>query len=876
MRESTQIHPRSAWRLSHAAASLALAALALVAWQATVTQAIGQAAANQAPAPQASAIPPARYIPSHDFHTQNITLNLHFDFDHSQAIGTETLTFTPLINDLAHVELDAGGMTINSVKFASGASLKFDADDKKEKLDITLDRAYQPSDTLTVVIDYHTNAGSQGSFGGTRGLTFIKPTPDDPSAPKQIWSQGESEDNHFWFPCYDHPNDFTTTEIIATVEKPLSVVSNGKLLSVKENAGNTRTYDWKMDVPHATYLTSIVVGEYTPIEQSYNGIPVTTNVYPNQVAEGKITAARMADMVKFFSEKTGVPYPYVKYAQTMAHNFGGGMENISATTMVDSMIHDERGELDGTADSLESHELAHQWFGDFVTCRSWADVWLNESFATYFQAMWDEKSLGRDDFLYGDVKANQDQYFQAWKRGSRRPIVTENYADPDAVFDTYAYPRGGAVLHMLRTTLGEENWWRAIHHYLTKYAHQPVETEQFRIAIEEATGQSMDWFFDEWLYRMGHPIFRVTQAYDTSSKTLKLTVRQEQKVDPNSAYPQVAFFRMPVEVEIGSAAGTHVEKAMIEPKEEQTLTFNVDSEPLLVDFDYGGTLIKELHFEKTTAQLIYQLSHDTDVLGRIFALNELTAHLKNPATSADENSTITKAIASAATSDPFWGVRVDSVVALRGVAGPDSRTALLAAVKDKSPHVRERAISVLGAAKDASQAGVYLGYLNDPSYNVIRAAATALGTTKDPRSYDALNKLLDQPSWRETIRISGLAGLAALGDPRALDVALRFSARGNPLGVRSAALNVLGSAGKNDPRAYPVLADAFMSAVDSGNLQLYGPASRALVALGDPRAVDLVKTALAHTTNSQLQQSLAQLQKTLEDQAKKAAPPQNP
>jgi len=287
-------------------------------------------------------------------------------------------------------------------------------------------------------------------------------------------------------------------------------------------------------------------------------------------------------------------------------------------------------------------------------------------------------------------------------------------------------------------------------------------------------------------------------------------------------------------------------------------------------------LIKELHFEKTTAQLIYQLSHDTDVLGRIFALNELTAHLKNPATSADENSTITKAIASAATSDPFWGVRVDSVVVLRGVAGPDSRTALLAAVKDKSPHVRERAISVLGAAKDASQAGVYLGYLNDPSYNVIRAAATALGTTKDPRSYDALNKLLDQPSWRETIRISGLAGLAALGDPRALDVALRFSARGNPLGVRSAALNVLGSAGKNDPRAYPVLADAFMSAVDSGNLQLYGPASRALVALGDPRAVDLVKTALAHTTNSQLQQSLAQLQKTLEDQAKKAAPPQNP
>jgi aminopeptidase N len=532
--------------------------------------------------------------------------------------------------------------------------------------------------------------------------------------------------------------------------------------------------------------------------------------------------------------------------------------------------------LDGTADSLESHELAHQWFGDFVTCRSWADTWLNESFATYFQAMWDEKSLGRDDFLYSDVKTNQDQYFQAWRRGQRRPIVTENYSDPDAMFDTYAYPRGGAVLHMLRATLGEENWWRAIHHYLTKYAHQPVETEQFRIAIEEATGQSMDWFFDEWLYKMGHPIFRVTQKYDDGSKTVTLTVRQEQKVDANSAYPQVAFFQMPVQIEIGTAAGTHIEKAMIEAKEEQSFSFKVDSEPLLVDFDYGGTLIKELHFDKTTPQLIYQLSHDPDVLGRIFALNELTARLKNAATPAEENAVITKAIASAATGDAFRGVRLDSISALRGVAGPDVRTALLADVKDKTPSVRARAINTLAATKDASLAGVYLGCLNDPSYNVIRAAASALGATKDPGAYDALNKLLDQPSWRDTIRVSGLSGLAALGDSRALDTAIRFAARGNPVGVRSAAISVLGSAGKNDPRAYPMISDTFTAAVESGNFQLYRVSASALIALGDPRALELVKTAKEHATNPQMQQFLAQMQKTLEDQAKKAAPPQNP
>ena len=213
--------------------------------------------------------------------------------------------------------------------------------------------------------------------------------------------------------------------------------------------------------------------------------------------------------------------------------------------------------------------------------------------------MWDEHHLGHDDFLYLDVRQNQESYYQAWGRGQRRPIVTRNYASPDSVFDTYAYPRGGAVLHMLRNTLGEDNWWRAINHYLTKYAHQPVETEQFRIAIEEATGRPMDWFFDEWVYKMGHPVFRVTHDYDAQNKALTLKVRQEQHPDLESQYPQVTFFQTPVDIEIGTATGTRIERVQIEPKEEQTLRFTVDSEPLLVNFDYAGTLIKELVFSKT-------------------------------------------------------------------------------------------------------------------------------------------------------------------------------------------------------------------------------------------------------------------------------------
>ncbi len=335
--------------------------------------------------------PPAQYIPPHDYDQRNIKLDLRFDWEQEQAIGTATITLAPTVKDLRRVNFDAAFMSISGVALSAGTPLKFEYDATKEKLLVMLDRAYQPSDELTVVVSYHTNRPppERTSLVGGGGLNFIKPRPDDPSRPKQVWSQGEAESNHLWFPCFDHPNDFTTSEIVATVEKPLMVISNGKLLSTKENSDGTRTFDWKIDAPHATYLTSIIVGDFVPVTGEYAGIPIMTYVYRNEVEEGEVTAARLPEMVKFFSEKTGVKYPYAKYAQTTVRDFGGGMENISATTQTDNMIHDARTELDSTSDSLQSHELAHQWFGDYATCRSWSDIWLNESFATYFQAMWD-------------------------------------------------------------------------------------------------------------------------------------------------------------------------------------------------------------------------------------------------------------------------------------------------------------------------------------------------------------------------------------------------------------------------------------------------------------------------------------------------------
>ncbi|HEY0546287.1 MAG TPA: M1 family aminopeptidase [Pyrinomonadaceae bacterium] len=822
------------------ALSFMLALLLICAPQAATAQ-------QQSQVPQATLrtrpLPPTQYIPSRDYDVRHIALDLRFDWEREQALGTATISFAPLANNLKQVEFDAANMTFNSVKLSNGAELQYEADAPHEKLRVWLDRAYQPSDVLTVVISYHTNGPTPQSLTGQGGLTFIKPTLDEPNRPRQIWSQGESEWNHQWFPCFDHPNDFATTEMTATVEKPLMVISNGRLIEKKDNADGTQTFHWKMEEPHASYLTSIVVGEFATIEQSNGNVPILSYVYTNQVEQGKVTVARVPEMMKLFEERTGVKFPNAKYGQSFVYGFGGGMENITATTMSDQTIHDARTELDKTQDDLLSHELAHSWFGDYVTCRSWGEIWLNEAFASYFEGVWNEYHLGHDDFLYMDVKHNQEGYLNAWHQGVRRPVVTKNYRDPDAVFDVYAYPRGAAVLHMLRKILGEEQWWRAVNYYLRKYPHQPVETEQFRIAIEEATGQPLEWFFDEWVYRMGHPVFRVTQNYDATAKTLTLKVRQEQTVDPENAYPQTKYFQTPVEIEIGTSAKTRVERVLIEPKEEQSFTFAVDAEPLIVNFDYNGTIIKELTFDKTTDALLYQLKSDEDMLGRMWALSQLAVRVRDGAVSEAEKRRIADGLGAALKGDKFWGMREAAAEALSGVAGEEARAALLAGTKDVDAHVRHAAVSSLAVTNDPSLANVYIGMLDDRSYETIQAAAAALGQTKAAGAFDALSKLVAVPSWRDTLRASALNGLAALGDARALELGIRYAGAENPRAVRLASISLLSAVGKNDPRVFPIISEAFTRAISSGSSSLTSATAAALVNLGDQRALQVFQAA---------------------------------
>jgi len=721
-----------------------------------------------------------------EYDVRHIRLDLRFDWTLEQAQGRESLTLAPLVDNLQRLELDAVNLTISSVKLDSGTQLSYETDPAAQKLRITLNRAYKTTEQLTLEIEYRTASKSK------QGLTFIKPTPDEPDNPRQIWSAGQPDNSRYWFACYDYPDDFATTEVLATVEDNFIAISNGKLVSDVKH-GRWRTFHWRMDQPHAVYLTSIVVGEYAALKSSYDGIPITSYVYPHQTKEGRITTARLRDMIKFFSEKTGVKYPYASYSQVMARHFEpGGLENIAAATVDDSIIRDERTMLDSTADTLQAHELAHQWFGNYLTCSTWADGWLNEGFATYFQSLWDEYASGRDEFIYLNVRSRQNQYYSALLSEPRQPLVNRNSQDPQDAFATRSYAGGAVVLHMLRTMLGDENWWRAIRHYLQKHAHQPVKTEDFRQAVEETTGQKLGWFFEQWVYRVGYPVLNVAQSYNSQEQVLTLTVRQEQKPPDNSA-PQAELYRALVEIEIGTADSTRIERVWIEPKAEQSYTFRLDGAPLLVNFDYGGAIFKELKFQKSTTDLIYQLAHDRDVAGRLSAMGQLAFRLKDQKTVAAEKPQIIATLVSALKGDRFWGVRANVAMSLRGVADEEVLKSLSNATRDPVARVRTAAVSALGMRGDPSLAAVYLEHLNDPSYATVRAAAMALAQSNSPRAYDALTKLAQQTSWRDTIRVSALEALAVLGDVRAREFATGFATPGNPLPVRRAAQSLLDS-----------------------------------------------------------------------------------
>lgn len=790
---------------------------------------------------------------------QHIVLNLGFDWKKKQAFGTSTITFSPLIAT-NKINLDAGMLTINSIT-NKGRVLKFNYDggDKNDGLEIILDKSYDANEKVTIVIDYHTNYINQsdpnalgGSFG--KGLRFFEPTSTTPIKRKQIWSIGEAEINRYWFPSYDAPNDFRTTEFIATVDKNLTVISNGKLIKTKDNFNGTKTFHYKSDVPYQNFLTSFVIGEYTDIQRQVGNTKFHTFAYPDEKIAAEATIERLPDMVNYFEKITGTKFPYSDYSQVMVQDYPFpslmGTQGLSAIS--DNMIDDFKTHADYLYlwDGIEADALASQWFGNLITTKNWNDVWLSKSFARYLDGLYTDYKNGHDEYLMWYHPYDTSLTFGDWSIGNRHPIVTQHYENiENFVGDNYARFRGSLVLRMLHSELGDEVWFKAIQHYVKSNSNKSVTTADFQKAIETVSGRKMDWFFDQWIYKMGHPIFEVSKEYNPIKKLLTLHFKQTQKIDLNDKYPQVDFFKGKMLIEIDDK----IETIQLEAKTENTFTFNIPSEPKLINVDFENTWIREIKFYKSFSESIYQFENSKDILARNSSINELVTFYKTA--SSEDKINIKQAFRNVIQSSVYWRLKAASLNGLLNIYKIDSDkiqyddvtiTMLLNLIKNGEPWVRVSAVTLLGQTNDQKFVDIYVNALNDQSERVVSAAAIALGKTKSPKAFDVLVQLKDKPSWKNQSLMSALNGLKALGDSRGAEIALNalrdnnsprwFLANGwdYPL-VAAQALYTLGKTNE----AYPILLERFKKSVVENDINDIFSTTQLIATIADSRSQEV-------------------------------------
>jgi aminopeptidase N len=751
------------------------------------------AAASLAAQSNAERMANDHYTRSHDYDLIHQRIEVaNFDWDSTSFEGKVTTTLVARRPGLDSVILDAGAKLVLQSVTGVGVGGSLRTARHGDTLVVFLSKPVAFGDTARFTITYH------GVVESGHGLTYIN-ADGRPHRPRQIWSQGEDDNNHLWFPTYDFPNDKMTWDVVATVPKGMTAVSNGRLVSDVVARDGSRTLAWRQDKPSATYLVSIIVAPLVRIHDAWRTVPVDYYVYHEDSALARPLFKITPDMIDTYSRLTGVDYPWAKYAQTTVADFFGGMENVSATTLVDW--------LPGPRDYqdrpwypwiLIPHELSHQWFGDYVTIENWANMWLNEGFAEFMPGQYWGRKLGahaEQDYFLDEY----DQFMQL-DHDRRMPVA--------ALGSNNIYPKGALVLEMLKHYLGDQRYWASVHRYLADHAFDNATTDDLRQAVLDATGENLDWFWDQWIYQAGYPEFTVAAKYDSSAAALTLVVQQTQqdssKADSTGLrYTTPAAFRMPVSVRVGTAAGDVTARALLNQRQDTIVLRNVKSAPTMVIFDDGNTILKRLTFDQPTAWLATQLRHDPDLWNRHWVIAQLGLR--------PGDTVAATALAQAATGADYSLTRAGAAQALAAFPEGVALPALQVAARDTSAPVRAAAVDALGnVGGDRATALARQAWTSDSSAAVRAAAVVALARNDWAGRRAVILEALRTPSYRDAVQTAAYRMIAQTGDTTMVDsvdaragehrfaahVLAALASRGN---VR--ALNLL-AGHLNDERSY--------------------------------------------------------------------------
>ncbi len=697
------------------------------------------------------------------------SLDLHIEERKQTVEGTATLRFTP-VEEIRSMHIDASDMEVTSVALmVKGEPVYVAHTLGAQGLVIQPQRVLTPADTGFITLAYKATP--------RLGLYFVAPDSAYPDRPFQVWSQGEPEQNHFWFPCYDKPDDKATTEMKATVNEEFKVVSNGSLLDVA-SVGDKKTYHWFNAKPIASYQISVVVGKYETIQSSYKNIPVTYNVYADRTADALRSFGRTTDMMAFFSEKLRFDYPWSQYAQTVVTDFiWGGMENTSAATLNDRTLHSERAAIDVSSENLVAHELAHQWFGDLVTCNDWSHAWLNEGFASYFTNLWNEHDKGRDEF-FCNMAETQHSLVSEDRGIKRRPTVTSAFDEPIQVFDSRIYGRGSSILHMLRYTLGETLFWRGIQRYVQVNQYRSATTDDFRQAMEEATNTDLSWFFDQWVTQAGYPVFNVSSEYHEDAGKVVLHIRQSQEVD--SLTP---LYRVPMDVVVSTSSGKVRERIIVEPKREQLLEISSAERPLNVSIDPESWILKSLQHSKSKDEWLHQLRNGS-VAERLAAVRELADLI--------ESVEVQGALRRTMRHDVFWRVRKEAISVLDELPSNVLFAELQPALNDPDPRVRTAAVKQVGTLpSDDAKRSLEAVLAGDSSFAVAAAVLTSLVAVDKNRGMEYCERGLAMKSHNDIVAVAAVHAMGTLKSDDARERLLELTRYGKPREIRIAAIDAL-------------------------------------------------------------------------------------
>ena len=700
-------------------------------------------------------LPGGTYHPNRDrtYDIVHYKADLNIDWKAKRVYGTATVTFHPLVS-ASSIDLDAYWLKVSSVKdVVTGKSLRFKSEDKT--LSIDLGREVPWEDTLTVAIQY--------SATPTAGLYFIDPCPGTGNTPA-IFTYGEGGIHANWLPIYNENNDKFSTEMICTVEKPYVAISNGKLLETKDNGNGTRTFHWSQKLPHSDYLIALFVGNYVavPLRPAFGDIPMSVWVHPGQEDVAKTVFSRTPDMIEFYSRKFSFRYPWDKYDQISAYDYAiGAMENTGITGHNDRILRkpDQLEEFNPNFDEVEenwnaetiiSHELAHHWFGDNLTCRNLANIWVNESFASYCMMLWDEHRVGEDYFHSQTDVALQSYLKYVREQHIIRPLEYRYFDSRNEIYNNETtYQKGGIVLNMLRWVLGDEAFFKALGYYMNKYKFSNVESIDFKTAIEESTGQNLQWFFEQWVWGGGHPVFEISSNYLADRKQVELSVNQVQPIVEGEG-----LFTLPLDIRIDANGSTQHHTVWVEHASDH-FVFDVPGKPDMVSFDGRGSLVADIRFTKPAADLAYQVGHD-ELPGRLRALRQLAAdHAGDPVTLETIRTTLA--------GNAHWSLKAETALQLGRIQSSQAEKLLLDQLRSNDYHIRKAAVIGLRSHfTTASRSALAKVIDNDKSDIVSATAIVSLATIDPGLSQSFLRKQFARTSWYDCVRIATLKAIEIL------------------------------------------------------------------------------------------------------------------